>query len=111
METLPFTGAALLEERSTSGAEASGNSTREDLLQIREDADSVMAKLENPPTKYADAYEQLREMYALYEKLSDSLLESPMPQQLPEVEIKLLAQRFDYLRQTLKILNPAAASQ
>jgi len=111
METLPFTGAALLDERSKSNAGASGNSTREDLLQLRKQTASVMASLENPPPRYADAYEQLRGMYALYEKLSHSLLDAPMPQQIPEVEIKLLTQRFNHLRQTLKVLSPVAASE
>jgi hypothetical protein len=110
METLPFTGASLLEERSKSGARASGNSTRENLLQLRKDIASVMAKLGNPPAEYSDAYEQLRGMYDLYKKLSDSLLDTPMPQQLPEVEILLLTQRFDHLRQTLKVLIPVADS-
>lgn len=111
METLPFTGSALLEERSTNGSGAWGNSTREDLLQLRTEIASVMATMENPPAQYADAYEQLRGMYALYLKLSESLLDAPKRQQIPEVEIQLLTQRFDHLRQTLKVLRPVAASQ
>jgi hypothetical protein len=110
METLPFTGTALLEERTTSDTGASGASTREELLQLREQTASVMVTLKNPPTQYAGAYEQLCGMYSLYLKLSDSLLGAPMPKEIPEVEVQLLTQRFNHLRQTLKVLSPLPAS-
>ena len=111
MESLPFTGAELLDERATTGSVAAGKSTREDLLQLRKDTASLMATLENPPAEYADAYQQLLAMYSLYVKLSGELLDTSEPRPLPEVEIQLLTQRFDHLRRTLRALSPAVPSQ
>jgi hypothetical protein len=107
LQSIPFAGQELLEERATPKGGQSSNTAREDLLQLRREISSNMRSLQNPPPEYADAYTQLVAMYETYEEIASMLLDKAEPEPLPDVEAELLLQRFDHLRKAMASVSPA----